>query len=171
MPQGRHVHVLLLRGRLILDRLFPGLSDELRADGAVLANLGRDLGWHHAGGWRVRFDSDLSFLAMSRPLLEFRVAERVRALPNAAVRDGVRVDRLHKDGRNTVAGVRLTSRAPRIGLRRSGAISWSTPQAAGAQLRDGSPNRALLRRGRIFCRRGSPMQHACSRAAPSPRSV
>src|SRR3954449_9945026 len=44
-----------------------------------------------------------------RPLLEFRVAERVRALPNAAVRDGVRVDRLHKDGRNTVAGVRLTS--------------------------------------------------------------
>jgi hypothetical protein len=53
--------------------------------------LGRDLGWHHAGGWRVRFDSDLSFLAMSRPLLEFRVAERVRALPNAAVRDGVRV--------------------------------------------------------------------------------
>jgi 2-polyprenyl-6-methoxyphenol hydroxylase-like FAD-dependent oxidoreductase len=109
VPQGRHVHVLLLRGRLILDRLFPGLSDELRADGAVLANLGRDLGWHHAGGWRARFDSDLSFLAMSRPLLEFRVAERVRALPNAAVRDGVRVDRLHRDSRNTVAGVRLTS--------------------------------------------------------------
>src|SRR3954447_10445050 len=46
---------------------------------------------------------------MSRPLLEFSIAERVRALPNAAVRDGVRIDRLHRDGRNPVAGVRLTS--------------------------------------------------------------
>ena len=35
VPQGRHVHVLLLRGRLILDRLFPGLSYGLRLKGSA----------------------------------------------------------------------------------------------------------------------------------------
>ena len=34
VPQGRHVHVLLARGAQILDELFPGLLNELVAEGA-----------------------------------------------------------------------------------------------------------------------------------------
>ena len=39
VPQSRHLHSLLVRGRLILDHLFPGLGDELAAAGAA------DLEW------------------------------------------------------------------------------------------------------------------------------
>ena len=34
VPQGRHAHALLARGAQILDELFPGILDELVADGA-----------------------------------------------------------------------------------------------------------------------------------------
>ena len=35
IPQGNHVHALLLGGQRVLSELFPGFTDELRAAGAV----------------------------------------------------------------------------------------------------------------------------------------
>src|SRR5262249_32761054 len=35
VPQSHHAHALLGRGQLILTQLFPGLLDDLRADGAL----------------------------------------------------------------------------------------------------------------------------------------
>jgi len=107
VPQGSHVHLLLVRGRLIVEALFPGLADELRAAGAVALNGGRDLAWHHAGGWRARHDSELVFLSMTRSLLESRIAARVRALPNVRIVDGARVEGWLSDGARRVTGVRV----------------------------------------------------------------
>src|SRR5688500_9059795 len=50
VPQGRHVHGLLVRGGELMEGLFPGLRDELVAAGAVLADAGdmrilNSLGW------------------------------------------------------------------------------------------------------------------------------
>lgn len=109
VPQGQHVHVLLIRGRSILERLFPGLVEELRAEGAVVVNAGRELGWHHGGGWRVKHDSDLSLLTMSRPLLETKVAARVRAIPNVAVLDERRVEGFRTDDDGAVTGLRTAT--------------------------------------------------------------
>lgn len=110
VPQGSHVHALLVRGRSILEALLPGLSAELLQDGAALVRCGRDLAWHYLGGWRAAHESELAFLCASRPLLEVRVAARVRALPNVAVRDQVRVEGLESDGRGRVTGVRVHGR-------------------------------------------------------------
>jgi 2-polyprenyl-6-methoxyphenol hydroxylase-like FAD-dependent oxidoreductase len=106
VPQGRHAHALLVRGRMILENLFPGLEDELCTSGAVLVNGGREFGWHH-GGWRSKYDSSLVFLSMSRPLLEHKIANRVRELQNVTVQDQVRVEGLRRDGRGAVTGVRV----------------------------------------------------------------
>ena len=35
VPQSKHLHVFMMQGRLISDRLFPGLSEELEEAGAV----------------------------------------------------------------------------------------------------------------------------------------
>ena len=35
-PQGRQLHVLLVRGQQILDQLFPGVTNELEAEGASM---------------------------------------------------------------------------------------------------------------------------------------
>lgn len=56
VPQGRQVHILLLRGQHLLEAFFPGLSQKLLAQGAtpqdyangILYNFGEDaaLIWH-----------------------------------------------------------------------------------------------------------------------------
>lgn len=107
VPQGRHVHVLLARGLQVLECLFPSISDELRTAGALTVNAGREIAWHHAGGWRTTYDSDISLLSMSRPLLETHVAERVRALPNVTIVESERVMGITSD-QGAVTGVEVS---------------------------------------------------------------
>jgi 2-polyprenyl-6-methoxyphenol hydroxylase-like FAD-dependent oxidoreductase len=107
VPQGNHLHALLVRGRMIADTLLPGLSDELTALGAVRLDTGRDLAWHYAGGWRARHDDGLHFLSMSRPLLEGQIRKRVGALPNVTILAGTRVVGLQADDARKVRGVRV----------------------------------------------------------------
>ncbi len=42
VPQTRHAHLLLVRGRLILEQLFPGLTAELMAAGARSVDVTHD---------------------------------------------------------------------------------------------------------------------------------
>ena len=49
VPQGRHVHGLMARGREILEDLFPGLTDELVHRGAPLGDARVQGRWF----WRV----------------------------------------------------------------------------------------------------------------------
>jgi 2-polyprenyl-6-methoxyphenol hydroxylase-like FAD-dependent oxidoreductase len=111
VPQGRHAHVLLVRGQGIMESLFPGLTEELCAAGAVRVGV-PEFAWLHAGHWRVRYHSDLSFLAMSRPLLETTIAKRVRALPNVTIQDGTRVEGFRHDQERRIIGLCTRSISP-----------------------------------------------------------
>lgn len=86
VPQARHAHLLLVKGRMILEALFPGLSDDLLRAGAVPPlDLSADMAWLSPVGWGPRFDSGLTTFFCSRDLLECIVRARVRALPNVRV--------------------------------------------------------------------------------------
>jgi 2-polyprenyl-6-methoxyphenol hydroxylase-like FAD-dependent oxidoreductase len=82
VPQSRHTHVLMTRGRQILERLFPGLEESLLEAGAVLIDSAGDLELLWPAGFAPRFRSGIPFLQSSRELLEFAVRERVASLPN-----------------------------------------------------------------------------------------
>jgi 2-polyprenyl-6-methoxyphenol hydroxylase-like FAD-dependent oxidoreductase len=114
VPQARHQHLLLAGGAMALERLLPGLLDELAAAGAHLLDAGEDIGWLMAGGWAPRVRSALTVPACSRELLETTVRARVEALPGVSVLDGhdVRDLVVHDDGR-TIAGVRVRARGDR----------------------------------------------------------
>jgi 2-polyprenyl-6-methoxyphenol hydroxylase-like FAD-dependent oxidoreductase len=43
VPQARHAHILLPRGQAILEQHFPGLGDELVANGATVIDRGEDI--------------------------------------------------------------------------------------------------------------------------------
>jgi 2-polyprenyl-6-methoxyphenol hydroxylase-like FAD-dependent oxidoreductase len=113
LPQGRHVHVLLERGRGALERFLPGLTGELVRAGAQPLDFTRDTAWMSPYGWYARFPGDLRLLACTRDLIDWGVRGRVAALPNVRIRQGADVAGLLRgpgDGAR-VAGVRLRSRA------------------------------------------------------------
>jgi flavin-dependent dehydrogenase len=112
VPQSRHAHGLLAGGRVALEELFPGLTDELVANGALSGDLQAETRWYNHGLRLCPSPSDLRSVAVSRPLLEQRVRDRVRALPNVRVVDRCDVAGLATtpDGRR-VGGVRVIRRA------------------------------------------------------------
>ncbi len=108
VPQGRHVHALLARGKQIFEELFPGITDRLLADGAVECRSLTEMRMTIAGHTLARSDGGYSLLQASRPFLEARVRERVRALANVTMLDRCAVAGLCADPRgNRVTGVRL----------------------------------------------------------------
>jgi 2-polyprenyl-6-methoxyphenol hydroxylase-like FAD-dependent oxidoreductase len=87
VPQGQHLHSLLISGTRVLERLFPGFRNELIARGATPDDIGQAR--YCIGGVHLaNAPSDLEILRMSRPLVESYVRERVRELRNVKVVDG-----------------------------------------------------------------------------------
>ena len=93
VPQGWHAHGLLAGGSQVLEELFPDISTELAAAGAVTADVVKDGKWFFEGDCLVQVPSGTSGLLLSRPFLENAVRRRVRSLDririidNCAVRD------------------------------------------------------------------------------------
>lgn len=78
VPQSHHVHALLLRGLLELERLFPGIEAELTAAGASRMDLGYEVAHCTEWGWARRARTGVAPLTLSRLLLESAVRRRVR---------------------------------------------------------------------------------------------
>jgi 2-polyprenyl-6-methoxyphenol hydroxylase-like FAD-dependent oxidoreductase len=112
LPQGRHVHLLLERGRRAMERLLPGLTGELVRAGAEPLDATQDVAFMNPCGWYVRFPGDLLMLFSTRDLIDWGVRRRVAALPNVRIHEGADVAGLISgpgDGAR-VGGVRLRSR-------------------------------------------------------------
>jgi 2-polyprenyl-6-methoxyphenol hydroxylase-like FAD-dependent oxidoreductase len=112
LPQARHVHILLERGRGAMERFLPGLTRDLVRAGAELMDAIQDVAWMNPYGWYPRFSSDLRILASSRDLIDWAVRARVAALNNVRIHPGADVSGLlvgPGDG-TRIAGVRLWSR-------------------------------------------------------------
>lgn len=110
VPQARHIHALLLRGKHVLEGIFPGLFADLVENGAVAADTAADLLWHHCGVYKKRFQSGLETYFMSRPFLEWKVRQHLLKRSNVQIQDGTEVTRLTHDRINgRVLGVELES--------------------------------------------------------------
>lgn len=112
VPQGRHIHALLIRGEQGLSRFFPDLVPELVQLGAERV-FSQDVAMHAFGSWKLRprFDGSYSALCFSRPLLEWQVARRVAALPNVRVLDETDIlGILPSDGRSRIEGALVQRR-------------------------------------------------------------
>src|SRR5689334_5882043 len=51
VPQAGHVHALMRRGQQVLENLFPGLLEELIADGAHWVDTAGEMAWLTPAGW------------------------------------------------------------------------------------------------------------------------
>jgi 2-polyprenyl-6-methoxyphenol hydroxylase-like FAD-dependent oxidoreductase len=110
VPQARHLHALLPRGRRILERWFPGITSEFQAAGAEILDVANDIGWLTPQGWGVRFPSKFEALTLTRDLLDWVVRRRLLQLPNVELLHACEVTSLR--GRaNLVEGVNMNFRA------------------------------------------------------------
>src|SRR5215475_13158977 len=88
VPQSAHAHGLLASGYRVIDEYFPGMMDELEALGASRGDVVGDFLWFQYGRWKLRHDSGLRGITVSRPCLEAAIRRRVKALPNVTFLDG-----------------------------------------------------------------------------------
>jgi hypothetical protein len=65
LPQARHAHALLARGREVLEQLLPGLTHELLEAGASLYDLGEAFAWLTPFGWGPRFRPNIPLLSQA----------------------------------------------------------------------------------------------------------
>jgi len=96
--------------------MFPGLTADLMARGVpFLDRPEKELIWFDGGGYHARFtneDGRLGALAVSRPLLEGYVRQRLLALPNVtAIEQCDALGLAPSERRRRVRGVRLLRRA------------------------------------------------------------
>jgi 2-polyprenyl-6-methoxyphenol hydroxylase-like FAD-dependent oxidoreductase len=69
VPQGRHAHGLLARGRSVIENFFPGWTDEVVASGGIRGDIANDVNWVGHGVTLKTAPSDLIGLLASRPVL------------------------------------------------------------------------------------------------------
>ena len=111
IPQSRHLHILLNRGKIILEQLFPGLENELIAAGAPRLDP-RSIGWFSPAGWAPLFSPDFNDLIMfSRDLLDRQIRRRLAENTNVHFLEGGTVTGLLAKGSGAgVAGVSVRFR-------------------------------------------------------------
>jgi len=113
IPQGNHIHALLLAGQNVMSSLYPGFTEELKRLGAVGFRPGIDVvfygpnGKGYNGTLSVKEPRDLGFEGhiMSRGLLEYQVRRRTVALANVTLETDTTIEGLVHDG-GRVRGVR-----------------------------------------------------------------
>ncbi|SDD13148.1 NAD(P)/FAD-dependent oxidoreductase [Actinokineospora iranica] len=108
VPHGGHLHNLLAAGLIAVEELFPGITGELSAAGAVVGDGTENVRWLVNGTRMPKPRSGLPLLSVSRPHLERRVRARVRALSTVVFQERVEIKGLLTDpARATVVGVRV----------------------------------------------------------------
>jgi 2-polyprenyl-6-methoxyphenol hydroxylase-like FAD-dependent oxidoreductase len=145
VPQGRHAHGLLARGREILDQFFPGLSEEMVGQGAVYGDVVDDVLWFNHGVYLLNAPSALQGLLISRPMLEDGVRRRVLQLANVRLLEhsdalepvfdriegrvtGIRVQlERNSDGPETISADLVVDGPVGDHTARHGSTRWATP--------------------------------------------
>ena len=113
VPQGRHVHLLMARGAKEFDTHFPGLLDEMVADGVpILENRPDCIHFGAAGhvlGTHYRLRDEFTAYVPSRPHLEWQIRRRVAKIPNVEMVHAAVSEPRYDATKQRVTGVMLDS--------------------------------------------------------------
>jgi 2-polyprenyl-6-methoxyphenol hydroxylase-like FAD-dependent oxidoreductase len=111
VPQADHLHVLLKRGQLVLERLFPGVLGELAAAGGPTNDWGNTTFWANPYGVHPVHPTEVTTLQFSREALDAAVLARVAARDNVRSISARVSGLVAGTGHGRITGVELTARA------------------------------------------------------------
>ncbi|MBT2458320.1 NAD(P)/FAD-dependent oxidoreductase [Streptomyces sp. ISL-86] len=105
VPQASHPHGLLVQGLKSMERLLPGIQEEMRAAGAPVVDLGEKLALSARGHSTPPRTTGLRAQFFSRPFLESHVRARTLSLPRIRLQDGTTVTGLSTTDGSQITGV------------------------------------------------------------------
>lgn len=115
-PHAHHAHGLHARGHMIVEELFPGITEEIAATGAMVTDLG-EIRWYFNGRRLQPTRTGLVTVAASRPVLEHHVRSRVASIPNVTYLEEHDILRpTTTAGRDRVTGVLVRRRGDGVEL-------------------------------------------------------
>jgi 2-polyprenyl-6-methoxyphenol hydroxylase-like FAD-dependent oxidoreductase len=113
VPQGRHLHLLMARGALEFEALFPGLLDDMVAAGVPMLENRPDCIYFGAAGHLLgtghTLREEFTAYVPSRPHLEWQIRRRTAALPNVEIQQRAVAQPRFDASAQQVTGVLLDS--------------------------------------------------------------
>jgi 2-polyprenyl-6-methoxyphenol hydroxylase-like FAD-dependent oxidoreductase len=108
-PQSRHINAMHCRGRLILEELYPGITDEMIAtDACPSGDMAGDVRWFFDGKQAVPQFVDLLAVPATAPVMERHIRQRTQALGNVTFVEQRDITGLETTpDRRRVTGVRI----------------------------------------------------------------
>lgn len=104
--QSWHLHHLLTAGRIELERLFPGIIDDMVREGAFDVDMAAQYRIRLGGAWKKPSTGDIQIVCAGRPLLEWCVRRRLDDEPRISFHyDSEVADLVYDRASNAVLGV------------------------------------------------------------------
>lgn len=106
--QGWHLHHLLTAGQIELERIFPGIVEDMVTEGAFKVDMAAQYRIRLGGEWKKPGTSDIEIVCAGRPLLEWCLRRRLDDEPRISYRYESEVADLVYDRENhAVIGVAI----------------------------------------------------------------
>lgn len=106
--QGWHLHHLLTAGQIELERIFPGIVEDMVREGAFKVDMAAQYRIRLGGAWKKPGTSDIEIVCAGRPLMEWCVRRRLDDEPRVSYRyDSEVADLVYDRENNAVIGVAL----------------------------------------------------------------
>lgn len=111
IPQGKHIHVLMIRGQQILERFFPDFSAAMDRSESPQVRWLSDTKLYLSNGFLKRNDLNIVSRTSTRPNLELIVRQQLLKIPNVNIIQHCEVDSLITDAaKSRVTGVNISYR-------------------------------------------------------------
>ena len=90
-PQANHIHLLLAKGREILQDFFPEIEQDLVKNGANKIDFLNDGRYRLPSGWAQRFESGVITITCTRTLLENTIRRQVQKISNVIIQENTSI--------------------------------------------------------------------------------
>lgn len=113
VPHGWQLQAILSKGQVVLEDMFPGMTDELVSYGASIGDFNKNIRWYFDGRKIKQVQSDMTAIGAGRPLLENRIRARLAAFPNVVFRQSTDILGLvASPDRRRITGARVQAQTP-----------------------------------------------------------
>ncbi len=114
IPQARHIHILLAKGKEIYEQYFPGFSAQLSQSGAFGFDFAQDVEYYLQGYKMPRFESGVASILCTRVLMERILIQKIRKNARVFLMTGHVVKKLLTVDSDTIDGVQVVEESTQL---------------------------------------------------------